>query len=68
LWQFNFKQKLINNSTAIGIRCKDGVVLGVEKLIISKMLEHGSNKRIFSVDRHCGLVSNFYLMILVLFF
>lgn len=42
--------------TAVGIRCKDGVVLGVEKLVISKMLEPGSNKRINTIDRHAGVV------------
>lgn len=44
-------------STAVGIRGKDGVVLGVEKLITSKLHEASSNKRIFTVDRHIGIVS-----------
>lgn len=43
-------------STAIGIRCKDGVVFGVEKLVLSKLYEEGSNKRLFNVDRHVGMV------------
>lgn len=46
-----------NGNTAIGIRCKDGVVLAVEKLITSKLLKPGSNKRIATVDRHLGVVS-----------
>lgn len=48
-------------STAIGIRCKDGVVFGVEKLVLSKLYEEGSNKRLFNVDRHVGMVS-WYLL------
>ncbi|KAG1973196.1 proteasome subunit alpha type-3 [Pimephales promelas] len=44
-----------NSSTAIGIRCKDGVVFGVEKLVLSKLYEQGSNKRIFNIDRHVGM-------------
>lgn len=40
----------------IGIRCKDGVVLGVEKPVVSKMLVEGSNRRVFAVDRHAGMV------------
>uniref|UniRef100_A0A2K5LWP4 Proteasome subunit alpha type-3 n=1 Tax=Cercocebus atys TaxID=9531 RepID=A0A2K5LWP4_CERAT len=44
-----------NSSTAIGIRCKDGVVFGVEKLVLSKLYEEGSNKRLFNVDRHVGM-------------
>lgn len=46
-----------NGGTAIGIRCKDGVVLAVEKIITSKLLKPGSNKRIATVDRHVGIVS-----------
>ena len=44
-------------STAIAIRGKDGVVLGVEKLITSKLHEPTSNKRIFTIDKHIGVVS-----------
>ncbi|THC90928.1 hypothetical protein EYZ11_009616 [Aspergillus tanneri] len=46
-----------NGGTAIGIRCKDGVVLAVEKIITSKLLKPGANKRIATVDRHVGIVS-----------
>lgn len=42
--------------TAIGIRGKDGIVFGVEKLVTSKLYETGANKRIFNVDRHIGVV------------
>lgn len=45
------------SSTAIAIRCKDGVVFGVEKLVLSKLYEEGSNKRIFNIDRHVGMVT-----------
>jgi len=37
------------------VRCVDGVVLGVEKLVSSKMLVEGSNRRIMNVDYHCGV-------------
>ena len=43
-------------STVIGLRCKDGVVLAVEKLVISKLLVEGSNRRIYNADRHVGVV------------
>lgn len=46
-------------STAIAIRCKDGVVFGVEKLVLSKLYEEGSNKRIFNIDRHVGMVCDY---------
>ncbi|XVF04911.1 hypothetical protein REPUB_Repub05bG0125600 [Reevesia pubescens] len=41
--------------TVIGIKCKDGIVMGVEKLIASKMMLPGSNQRIHSVHRHSGM-------------
>lgn len=44
-----------NAGTSIGIRCKDGVVLAVEKIITSKLLVPGANKRIQTIDRHIGV-------------
>ena len=52
--------------TAVGIRGKDGVVFGVEKLVTSKLYEAGANKRIFNIDRHIGIVSEFVLLYLIL--
>lgn len=46
-----------NGGTAIGIRCKDGVVLAVEKITSSKLLKPGANKRTATVDRNIGIVS-----------
>ncbi|RHY09379.1 hypothetical protein DYB36_008544 [Aphanomyces astaci] len=42
--------------TAIGINCKDGVVMGVEKVLLSKLLVPGTHRRIHAIDRHIGLV------------
>ena len=42
--------------TAIGIRVKDGIVLAVEKLVHSKLLVPGANRRIQTIDRHIGMV------------
>jgi 20S proteasome subunit alpha 7 len=39
----------------VGVRVKDGVVLGLEKLIQSKLLVPKSNRRIQSADKHIGL-------------
>uniref|UniRef100_A0A3Q3KET6 Proteasome subunit alpha type n=1 Tax=Monopterus albus TaxID=43700 RepID=A0A3Q3KET6_MONAL len=56
VFQVEYAMKAVeNSSTAIGIRCKDGVVFGVEKLVLSKLYEGGSNKRIFNIDRHVGM-------------
>ncbi|XP_020101895.1 proteasome subunit alpha type-3 isoform X1 [Ananas comosus] len=56
VFQIEYAAKAVDNSgTVIGIKCKDGVVLGVEKLISSKMMLEGSNRRIHSVHRHSGM-------------
>ncbi|KAI6047306.1 proteasome subunit alpha type-3 [Pisolithus marmoratus] len=44
-------------STAIGLRVKDGIVLAVEKLVHSKLLVPGANRRIQTVDRHIGMAT-----------
>jgi Proteasome subunit A N-terminal signature/Proteasome subunit len=56
-FQVEYAVKAVENGgTSIGIRCKDGVVLAVEKVIASKLLKQGANKRIAAVDRHVGVV------------
>lgn len=44
-------------STAIGVKVKDGIILAVEKIVQSKLLVPGANKRIATIDTHAGLVS-----------
>jgi len=56
VFQVEYATKAVDNSsTAVGIRCKDGVVLCVEKPVLSKMLVAGTNRRIMTVDKHSGL-------------
>ncbi|XP_073100613.1 proteasome subunit alpha type-3 isoform X2 [Elaeis guineensis] len=56
VFQIEYAAKAVDNSgTVIGIKCKDGIVMGVEKLISSKMMLAGSNRRIHSVHRHSGM-------------
>lgn len=58
-FQVEYAVKAVENGgTAIGIRCKDGVVLALEKLVTSKLLKHGANKRIATIDRNIGVVSS----------
>lgn len=42
--------------TVIGIKAKDGIVLAVEKPILSKLLKPSTNRRIATVDLHAGMV------------
>lgn len=56
VFQVEYADKAVgNSSTAVGIRCKDGIIFGVEKLVTSKLYEAGTGKRIFSIDRHIGM-------------
>jgi 20S proteasome subunit alpha 7 len=51
----NFGAEISLFRTAVGVRVKDGVVLGFEKLIASKMLVEGTCKRLLTVDEHVGI-------------
>jgi len=42
--------------TIVGVKCKDGVILGAEKQVFSKLLVEHTNRRIFNVDRSAGVV------------
>ncbi|KAI1304931.1 Proteasome subunit alpha type-3 [Halotydeus destructor] len=58
VFQVEYAHKAVENSgTAIALRGKDGVVFAVEKLVTSKLYEPGTNKRLFSVDRHVGVAA-----------
>lgn len=56
VFQVEYAGKAVENSgTALAICCKDGIVFGVEKFLLSKMLVPGSVKRIFPVHRRAGM-------------
>ncbi|BEI86137.1 hypothetical protein CcaverHIS002_0604240 [Cutaneotrichosporon cavernicola] len=58
LFQVEYANKAVEAAgVAVGLRCKDGVVLGVERLLHSKLLVKGGNRRIQSVDEHIGLAT-----------
>jgi 20S proteasome subunit alpha 7 len=41
--------------TAIGIKCVDGCVLGVEKVLLSALLKKGSNRQLHTLGSHQGM-------------
>lgn len=56
VFQVEYASKAVeNSSTALAIRCKDGVIFAVEKLISSKLHEPGTSQRIFTIDKHIGM-------------
>ncbi|RMZ91569.1 hypothetical protein DV736_g1188, partial [Chaetothyriales sp. CBS 134916] len=58
-FQVEYAVKAVENGgTCIGIRTKHGVVLACEKIITSKLLKPGTNRRIATVDRNAGIVTS----------
>ena len=54
--QVEYAAKAVENSgTVVGLCCKDGVVMGCEKFLTSKMLVPGTNRRILRVAKHAGI-------------
>ena len=45
-------------STTCGVVCKDGIILGTEKIVINKMMVSGTDKRTYSISREVGCVVN----------
>ena len=41
----------------MGVVCKDGVIIGGEKLVASKLMAKSSDKRVYNVDSHVGMVN-----------
>ncbi|KAF8665756.1 hypothetical protein AX16_000204 [Volvariella volvacea WC 439] len=58
IFQVEYALKAVENSgTAIGLKVKGGIVLAVEKLVHSKLLVPGANKRIQTIDPHIGMAT-----------
>lgn len=56
-FQVEYANKAVENgATSVGIRCADGVVFAVEKLITSPLLVPGKNRKIQTVDNHIGCI------------
>ena len=55
LLQVEYAKKTVRQgSTAIGVVCKDGVVLVSDKRIVSKLIVPESVEKVFQVDHHIG--------------
>ena len=42
----------------MGVVCKDGVILGTEKIVVNKMMVSGTDKRAYSITKDVGCVMN----------
>jgi 20S proteasome subunit alpha 7 len=56
IFQVEYASKAVENAgSALGLKCRDGVVLCVEKPILNKMLLPNSSRRIHTIDTHSGV-------------
>lgn len=56
------KEAVKQGSTAIGIVCKDGVVLIADKRVADKLIVADAVEKIFQVDQHIGATATGYIM------
>ena len=69
LYQVEYAREAVRRgTTAIGIKCKDGVILAVDRRITSKLIEVCSIEKIFQIDDHImaatsGLVADARVLI-----
>mmetsp|Transcript_20317 Transcript_20317/g.29385 ORF Transcript_20317/g.29385 Transcript_20317/m.29385 type:complete len:264 (-) Transcript_20317:1679-2470(-) len=56
IFQVEYATKAVEHAgTAIGILCSDGVVLGVQKPLLHKLLVSSFSQRIYTVASNCGV-------------
>jgi len=59
LYQVEYAREAVKRgTTAVGIKCQEGVVLIVDKRINSRLLEANSIEKIFRIDEHIGVASS----------
>jgi len=59
LYQVEYAREAVKRgTTAVGIKCRDGVVLIVDKRVSSRLLEASSIEKIFKIDTHIGVASS----------
>lgn len=59
LYQVEYAREAVKRgTTAIGIKCRTGVVLLVDKRVSSRLLEPSSIEKIFKIDEHVGVASS----------
>ena len=61
VFQIEYASKAVMDaSTCVGIQCKDGIVMGIEKVLTSPFLVDGSNKHIHIINDHIGCLIGGY--------
>ena len=63
LLQVEYAKKTVKQgSTAIGMSCKDGVLLIADKRIVDKLIIPESVEKIFKIDDHMGATASEYYL------
>jgi len=56
VFQVEYAGKAVDaGGTVVAVKCKDGIVMAVEKMVRSKLLVEGSSRRTFTVAKHAGI-------------
>ncbi|WOF16406.1 archaeal proteasome endopeptidase complex subunit alpha [Methanoplanus sp. FWC-SCC4] len=59
LYQVEYAREAVKRgTTAVGVKCSDGVVLIVDKRVSSRLLEQSSIEKIFKIDDHIAVASS----------
>ncbi|NTV01044.1 MAG: archaeal proteasome endopeptidase complex subunit alpha, partial [Methanoregulaceae archaeon] len=59
LYQVEYAREAVKRgTTAVGIKCREGIVLIVDKRVSSRLLEASSIEKIFIIDEHIGVASS----------
>lgn len=68
LYQVEYALEAINNAAStLGILAKDGIVLAADKMVTSKLLDHGRAKeKLYKVNKVLELIT-FVLQVLLLY-
>ncbi len=59
LFQVQYAREAVKRgATAVGVKCREGVVLAVEKRVTSRLIEPESYEKIFQIDDHIAAASS----------
>ncbi|MDY6959759.1 MAG: archaeal proteasome endopeptidase complex subunit alpha [Halobacteriota archaeon] len=59
LFQVEYAREAVKRgTTAIGVKCKEGAVLAVDKRVVSRLLEVSSVEKLFQIDDHVGAATS----------
>lgn len=59
IFQVEYANKAVENGeTIIGLKCKDGVIIGSEKQLVSKLQLPQSNRRVYGLENSIGCAIN----------